>query len=773
VALKTIRRDVVQDEEMQTRFLAEAHITAKLEHPSVIPVYDMGILPDGSTFYTMRVVNQRSLRQVLNIPLPRAEWSLARLCGVFVQVCRALSYAHSQGIVHRDLKPENILLGEYGEVYVADWGIAKRLKEITTKSVEPSSIDTLVGLAESESKSPSPLAMEDDSIHTHTRVGVVLGTPGYMAPEQIKGDWENFDHRADLFSLGVILYELLTNKKPFTGKNAMTMLYATLGDLPVLPREVNPSCPLSLQELCLSLLEKDRHKRPMDASLAAAKVEAYLEGEQEKALRRQEAEKLRAKAAERLAQYYEFHDEHLRLEKHAANLLREIPPWQSVENKLPAWDAEETAWRAKGQSICALSEATELYLQALGYDPGYTLASQELAGIYLLQAKQFEEARNKHAQRYFERRAVSYDASKSTLIHAEAHISIQTEPPGAKVMLYRYEEEHRVMRLTQEQSLGVTPIQRSLPQGSYLAVIEHPGFAPVRYPFVCKRNERHTANLQLYTQQELGDGFVLIPRGEAIIGGDPSAFAALTKRTRWLEDFAVERYPVTFKEYFEFINALQQTNPEEAKRRLPLDTATNQLHGELGKDGVWRPAVPDFFIGGTRPYTAESDINPIPIFGINWFDARAYCQWRSQGLTRGRYRLPTEAEYEKIVRGADGRFFPWGDQFDATFCKTSDSQPGDQFIEMPGRFPVDESPYGVIDLAGNVRTWVADIEERLTLDSAMNTPEPNGPGQASGPRAARGGSWWTREVFSRACTRLVVGPTLRFINLGIRVVREL
>ena len=126
VALKTPKHSDAQPSVIE-RFVNEARLTAQLEHPSVVPVYDMGTLPNGQPFYTMRVVKRQSLQDVLGNSELRKQWSLVRLVGVFVQVSRALAYAHSRGVLHRDIKPENILLGDFGEVYLADWGNAKTL----------------------------------------------------------------------------------------------------------------------------------------------------------------------------------------------------------------------------------------------------------------------------------------------------------------------------------------------------------------------------------------------------------------------------------------------------------------------------------------------------------------------------------------------------------------------------------------------------------------------------------------------------------------------
>ncbi len=207
VALKTLRYGVDAHPNELRRFLDEARLTAQLEHPGVVPVYDLGALHDGQPFYTMRVVSRRSLREVLSLPLPRREWPLARLCSAFVQVCHAVGYAHARGVLHRDLKPENILLGDHGEVYVADWGLAKRLSA-----------------PEIEAPATAPEALETNL----TLVGSMMGTLGYMPPEQARGQWDNVDHRADLFALGAILYEILTGRGAFDGPTPAAVLVATL-----------------------------------------------------------------------------------------------------------------------------------------------------------------------------------------------------------------------------------------------------------------------------------------------------------------------------------------------------------------------------------------------------------------------------------------------------------------------------------------------------------------------------------------------------------------
>ena len=220
VALKSIRSGAAANPAELGRFIQEARITGQLEHPSIIPVYDLGVQANGQPYYTMRIVKRRSLREVL--AESGDDWPLIRRISVFVQVCRGVAYAHARGVLHRDLKPENILLGDFGEVYVADWGIAK-----------------IVGATEADTLPP-----QMDSGKVTTLVGAVVGTPGYMSPEQVRGE-QGVDHRADLFSLGVILYEILTGVQPFADETTVASLMATVFKEPQRPRALVPGCPWS------------------------------------------------------------------------------------------------------------------------------------------------------------------------------------------------------------------------------------------------------------------------------------------------------------------------------------------------------------------------------------------------------------------------------------------------------------------------------------------------------------------------------------------------
>lgn len=186
VALKALRPELVA-EQYTDRLLAESRVLARLEHPGIVPVHDAGVLADGRHFYVMKLVHGESLdRHVARVSLPEALRTLLR-------VCDTIGFAHARGVIHRDLKPANIMVGRDGEVLVLDWGIARA-----------------PGGDQSSDATAAPLPGDSGS----TAPGTVLGTPGYMAPEQAGGDSGSLDHRADIHALGVILRGLIPSRTP-------------------------------------------------------------------------------------------------------------------------------------------------------------------------------------------------------------------------------------------------------------------------------------------------------------------------------------------------------------------------------------------------------------------------------------------------------------------------------------------------------------------------------------------------------------------------------
>lgn len=257
----------------QHRFLREAKITGQLEHPGVVPVYELGRDPQtGRPFYIMRFIRGRTLSDVARAfhlnrrPGWHESMELVNLLAAFVSVCNTIAFAHSHGIVHRDLKGENIIVGEFGEVIVLDWGLAKRVDE------------------EEETRSPTDL--DPVAYASRTLMGQVVGTPAYMAPEQARGELHLIGPPADIFGLGAILYEILTGQPPFVGETVTAvLLQATLGVI-VPPHEIWPEVPIGLEAACLKAMSKE----PADRFATALALGQEIQGWQDRQRRQAEDE---------------------------------------------------------------------------------------------------------------------------------------------------------------------------------------------------------------------------------------------------------------------------------------------------------------------------------------------------------------------------------------------------------------------------------------------------------------------------------------------------
>ncbi len=284
VAVKTIRGHVHST--AVARFVREARVQGRLDHPAIVPVYDLEIDEHGMPYFAMKRLTGTTLAEVLLSQScgdtgMLARWSRRTLLARLVDVCQAIEFAHARGVIHRDLKPHNIMLGDFGEVYVLDWGIARVLSEEldTPPRDAPSTFDSI-----------------DDVVHTVA--GASVGTPGYMPPEQVEG--RPVDGRADVFALGCILFEILTGEPALPrGPDAFR---ATLDAAFHSPRARRPELdlPPELDELCVRATANAAAERLASPGALAEGIQRYLDGDRDVARRRQLANEYAAAATRTL-----------------------------------------------------------------------------------------------------------------------------------------------------------------------------------------------------------------------------------------------------------------------------------------------------------------------------------------------------------------------------------------------------------------------------------------------------------------------------------------
>ncbi len=274
--------------ELLARFVEEAQITAQLEHPNVMPMHDLGVDPDGHAYFSMKLIRGQSLEDIIDKRKSGdeqilAEFGLRRLLDVFLHVCQAMEYAHSRGVVHRDLKPGNVMVGDFGEVLVMDWGVAKLLERAQAGTSVSTKTDDLHESMPEATRSlrpgsvmPGLTSVRASTKAWETQYGMVIGTPQYMSPEQAQG--MPIDERADIYSLGVMLYEILCGQVPFDDEDPHATLLRLVNEEPRRPSEINATVPLELEALCLRLLEKDPARRTLSLSDIRAHVLNYIEG---------------------------------------------------------------------------------------------------------------------------------------------------------------------------------------------------------------------------------------------------------------------------------------------------------------------------------------------------------------------------------------------------------------------------------------------------------------------------------------------------------------
>jgi len=778
VAMKVIRPELLSNRAIVKRFMTEAQTTASLQHPGIVPVHETGQLPDGRLFFTMLEVQGRTLTEVIrevHIALENTQtanpktagptaWTLHRLIDAFRRVCETMAYSHSQFVIHRDLKPDNIMVGTHGEVLVMDWGLAKVIEN--TKPLDQKNL---------------------------TRAGEVIGTPTYMAPEQAFGYSGTLDERADCYSLGSILYEILTGNAPYANREETPS--STSAEVLRAVRE-GPPTPLSeltlppgmesLAALTQQAMEREYEKRVITARDLANGIMAWQAG----ARQIERALTVLARADSMLPQVEYLQQQAQELREKGATLFEGIRPWEKEACKIEAWNHLADADALEQASALEAIAAEQLLHGALTHAPNLPAAHAALAKMYRASHERAEVEKDRKAASRAEAlmRVHTLALPKTHPVRNEnmdyllgdGLLSLRCDTVGAKAQLFRYVTQNHRKTLVTERNLGLLPIEnRPIAMGSYLAIISAPGHIRVHLPIHIERKQTWTAHhptltathiTQIPKIKDLGASDVFVPAGWFWAGGDSEAPNALPAQKVWADAFVIRKFQVTNREYLTFLNDLVDTGDEElALLSAPRErSGTNALHSS-GALIYGRKDNGHFFL------TADSDGDvwhpDWPVCMISYQGANAYTQWmkRRTGLD---WRLPTELEWEKAARGVDGRTYPWGERFDPSRCCMASSHAEKPTLMPVDSFPIDTSPYGVRGVAGNMKEWCLDVFEiqgSSVQDGVSLIPPPPYEG---GVRVTRGGSWRSRPENTRCAYRDWSRATYRGPFIGFRIARS-
>ncbi len=684
VALKIMKPSLDKDPEFHQRFQREANIIGQLSHPNIIPIYDIG-RHEGFNYISMEFLPKGALDEKIKQGIA-PEQALK----ITIGIAAALEHAHSKGYVHRDIKPENILFREDDSPVLTDFGIARTIK----------------------------------SKANMTQVGTVIGTPYYMSPEQAKG--EASDGRADLYSLGVVLYEMLTNEKLFHADSSLAISVKHIHEQP-------PRLPVNLSAL-QSLLDKLLAKRPELRFQSARELIDELKNLAELSRfnsngGKSPTQNLLKKIGNLLAQ-----DAH-----YIRNKILHFFGRNTKQDSLPSHTIEIAPVSGANNNHTQLATRVSPVMRDLSKTSvPVNLVAVNLAPVNLVLAN-----------KGFYGRAGVYILLISTVFFSGWYIFSNDKKPSAREQWASITGQANTAADASLIPLTVNPIPKDarvrilnirdkytpgleLPSGTYQLEISYPGYATKKkWIRLDANNAVVDIALQKNNQQPTSNNLpipelVLIKAGDYLMG-NPNTQSA--KPITIERDFYIGRYEITFNEYDFFAI--------ETNRALPDDNGWGR---------------------GERP-----------VINISWDDAIAYINWLNK-TTGKNYRLPTSAEWEYAARGNTTSSYWWGNNPDDAHerancrfgCKSWWNSVFDNKTQVVGAFPPND--FGVHDTAGNVAEWAGDCADKTIAASEQ---------AACLKRKVHGGSFTSKVENIAAYSQIAVVATKARKNLGFRLVQEI
>ena len=780
LAMKILHKDISSHQEKMLRFIDEAQICAQLEHPNIVPVHELGTLPDGRVYFTMKEIKGRTFQEIIrNVhgissqcqwKMTSCGWSLFQMLDAFHQVCRGIAFAHSKGVIHRDLKPTNIMIGEYGEVLIVDWGIAKILSQ-------PNVVQKTEILTESIEK----------DIHA-TMFGEVVGTPAYMAPEQAKGDVFLLDERTDIYSLGVILYHLLSGLYPYTGKSGEDVLQKIISGPPTKLKmlrkqllmgetaqrldqaELILPIPDVLLEACDKAMSRNPDERFSSVSEFAQIISDWLDGSQQ----REKAIQLLKEAQAIRAKIEQLHQEMTVLRKRAEKGLKDIPKWETESLKSSWWVLEQRADLKEDESSRLDTEYEQLLLIALTYDSELIEAREALIEYYkkahhneesnfqYRTAEQHATRLRRHIKALPEQHPQHIEGFR--YLKGTGALTLQAQEEDAVLVLEKYERHQKRLIPVQVETIGYGSVHKyPLEMGSYRVRLIKKGFHEVYYPVHITRQEHWDGVDETGTQrivrmpkkEDISSEECFVSAGWCWIGGGPDEANVLDRKRVWIDDFVMEKHPVTNAQFLSFLNTLCERGQEtEALKYVPRTRDAAGIQGQMlyGRDNHGR-----FILRADEKDVVWQEQWPVSM--ITWHAAKAYGEWYAQ-YTGLPWQLPSEIQWEKSARGVDGRMYPWGNEFDPSYCCMHESHEKDIQPAHIHSYPIDCSVYGVRGVAGNISQLTSSSWKRSWDDPEEHVQV-----------TFRGGSIFSNRIRTMIPARSYMAPSNRFGSIGFRLSR--
>jgi serine/threonine protein kinase/Flp pilus assembly protein TadD len=522
LAMKVLGESLKGVKELEERFFREARITGQLQHPGIPPVQEKGRLEDGTPYYIMKLIKGHSLQKLLrdrSSPKDR----LGHFLGIFLNMCQTMAYAHSRGIIHRDLKPANIMVGAFGEVQVMDWGLAKVLR---TGIATPDTAQNIGG-----DSNTLHIVQAQTSVGKYTEMGAVMGTPGYMPPEQARGETDKLNQRCDVFGLGGILCDILTGKPPFVNSaNISGIKRAMMGDLTETFARLDQSgMDADLIALAKRCLAPEMAERPADANAVAEAVVAY-QAQAEERLKQAELEQARL-VTKAQQEKVRRRDRRILGSCIAALLIAGAFAWQWHREKLAAEHLEQSVSTAV-QSVRQIDNAVSLVDYAAG----------------LLQKGNLEDSRKTLDQA----KLVADDARKNMDTSRLAEADVKNVDERFTSYAERFKAADKNLRLAQQLALGFEgrqALKESDYDGRVKAVVVFGKAGPRIY------------------ERAFADYGAPVTRGEAAdVAKQLAAFPHRDSLGLALADWMLlERAPSTVKRLFEVAEAI---DPDPVRSRL-------------------------------------------------------------------------------------------------------------------------------------------------------------------------------------------------------------